>query len=380
MLQQPEDRLGDEPEDAVVDGQLEARREFLEVLLDLRTGVQGGAGFRLGAGGDAEARAGEADDVVALAVLAGLQDVVVALGGNPGGDEVVLQPGDPAALHGFLEALLVHVLHRHFLVGLGRRPQRGAEVGGGAGGGGRRRVIAVVALELGEQVAAPRLATLVVDLVADAELVLAAGEDEALDVVDAAFAVGEFDTQLVLAVGQLVFRLGAAPQRAAAGLVRRIAADQAALRQVGALATVIEQLERHVRTILATRVLRQGQLDDVAAARVDGQVEDVGAHVDQLIADGRSGQGRRLGAVSLGSRHVLIGDGTGGRGIRQRRCSGRSGNFGFWQGGLSVVLVPLKDHQVGHDCQGDDQDRAFDIHDYSAIEVGRVGETGGTGS
>jgi hypothetical protein len=40
----------------------------------------------------------------------------------------------------------------------------------------------------------------------------------------------------------------------------------------------------------------------------------------------------------------------------------------------------LQDHEVGHDCQGDDQDRTLDIHDYSAIEGERDFLTGGTGS
>ena len=51
-----------------------------------------------------------------------------------------------------------------------------------------------------------------------------------------------------------------------------------------------------------------------------------------------------------------------------------------WQGSLAIVLVPLQDHEVGHDCQGDDQDRTLDIHDYSAIEGERDVLTGGTGS
>lgn len=47
MLQQPEDRLGDEPKETVVDGQFQARGEFLQVLLEFRAGIQGQVGFTL---------------------------------------------------------------------------------------------------------------------------------------------------------------------------------------------------------------------------------------------------------------------------------------------------------------------------------------------
>lgn len=153
MLQQPEDRLGDEPQEAVVDGQFQAWGQLLELGLDLRTGIQHGAGFDLAAGRYAQGRAGVADDVVALAVLASLDDVVVRLGRNPGGHEVVLQPGNPAAGHIFFQSTFVHVLHRDLLVRLGRCPQRSTQVGGSAGGGAGGRIGAGVTLELGKHVA-----------------------------------------------------------------------------------------------------------------------------------------------------------------------------------------------------------------------------------
>ncbi len=82
ILQQPEDRLGDEPQEAVVDGQLQTRRQLLELVLDLRTGVQGGAGSGAGADRHAQLRADETDDVVALAVLAGRDLLVSSLAGT----------------------------------------------------------------------------------------------------------------------------------------------------------------------------------------------------------------------------------------------------------------------------------------------------------
>ena len=66
---------------------------------------------------------------------------------------------------------------------------------------------------------------------------------------------------MLLAVGQLVAFLFSGVQRTTGGAgIRAIGAGQAALREVDALATVVEQLERNVRMILATWVLRQVQL------------------------------------------------------------------------------------------------------------------------
>src|SRR5690606_22570518 len=402
-FQQPEDRLSEEPQEAVVDGQLQARRQGAQVFLQLGTGVEDGTGFAFAAGSDLHGRAGKADDVVALAVLAGLYQIAAVLARHPGGDEVMLQPGDPAALHGFLEGLLVDVLHRHLLVGFFTGPQRCTQVGCSAGSGGRGRIAAVVTLELGKQVAAPGLIALVVDQVAHVDLigrridaarlrqllltrralrVEATLEAVTLDVADAVFAVGKIDDKDVLTFGHLVALFLAGPQSTATGFVRSVLANQAALRQVGALAAIVEQLERHVRAILTARVLRQAQLHDIATTRVDGQVEYVGLDADQLVADGCgrcNGCSSRLGGHGCGD---VVAAGAGGcrRRIGQgRRRSSRGTNLG-WQGSLAIVLVPLQDHEVGHDCQGDDQDRTLDIHDYSAIEGERDVFTGGTGS
>ena len=401
-LQQPEDRLGEEPQEAVVDGQLQARRQGAQVFLQLGTGIEDGTGFALGAGSDLHGRASEADDVVALAVLAGLDQVAGILARHPGGDEVMLQPGYPATLDGFLEGVLVDVFHRQLLVGLVRGPDGGAQVGGGAGRGGRGRIATAVTLELGEQVAAPGLVALVVDQVTNVDLVggridaarllqllltgralrvQAALEAVALDVADAVFAVGQVDNQAVLAFGQRIALLLAAPQGTAAGFVRGVLADQAALGQIGALAAVIEQLEGDVRAVLTAGVLRQTQLHDVATTRIDGQLEHVGLDPNQLVA---GGSGRRHGS-SAGLGHGsgdVIAAGAGGCRWRVRQV-GRRGVRGAYlgrQGCLAIVLVPLQDHEVGHDCQGDDQDRALDIHDYSAIEGDRDVFAGGTGS
>lgn len=194
-------------------------------------------------------------------------------------------------------------------------------------------------LSLGEQVAAPGLAALVVDQVADADLIgvfidaldlllglflvraigfQATVEGEALDVVDTVVAEAQVHDQFVLAVGQLVAALRTVEQRAAgAAGVRAVGTGEAALRQVGTFATVVEQRERHVRTVQAARILQQAELDDIAATGIDGQVEDVGLHLDQLVADrNRLVGGFAAGRTALGSGNVTAGA-RGGRSVRQ---------------------------------------------------------------
>ncbi|MCY1424124.1 hypothetical protein D9M71_398600 [compost metagenome] len=287
----------------------------------------------------------------------------------------MLQPGDPAALHGFLELLLVHVLGGHFQVGLLGGPYRGAEIGGNTGGGGGGRIRAGVALELGEQIAVPGLGALVVDHIAHIHLVgvgidaldlllrlfllaavslQTAMEGEALQVVDAVAVEVQIDDQLVLAIGKLIAGLGAGIERPPlAGGIRTVAAGQAALAEVGALLVVLEQRERDVRTILTQRVLQQAQLHDVATARVDRQAEHVGLHLDQLVA-GRCGLfGRQGGSGALRSRYIGTGSGRH-RSIRQAlgAVADRSGLRR--QFGLAVILVPLENQHVGDGGQGDD--------------------------
>ena len=232
----------------------------------------------------------------------------------------MLQPGDPATLHAFTQIAFIHVTHGDLAIRLVLGPQRSAKIGSGAGGGARGRVTAVVALELAEQVTGPGLSALVVDQVVHLERIVAALEGETLDVVDTIGAVFQIDDHLVLTFGQLVFAFLAAVLRTTARLVRAVA-DQAALCLVDTLAAALEQLERHIGTILPTRVLRQMQFDDVAAARIDGHIQHVAAHTNQLAARRVSRQS--AGLLLAGNRgHVASGAFTvGGRAIRKSRCA-----------------------------------------------------------
>lgn len=116
--------------------------------------------------------------------------------------------------------------------------------------------------------------------------------------------------------------------------------------------------------------LGEAELDDIAATGIDGQVEDVGLHLDQLVADrNRLVGGFAAGRAALGSGNVTAGA-RGGRSVRQA-LRGVHRSAGGGQLRLTVILVPLENQQVGHDCKGDDENRALNVHGYSAIEKGR---------
>src|SRR5690606_39361203 len=160
---------------------------------NLGTGIELGTDDRLLPGGHIHRGADETDQVVALAVLAGLIDVLAIGGGHPGADEVVLQPGGPATGHGLAQVALVHVLELELLIGTIGAPVGGAEEGGHAGGGGARRIATAITLDLTVETADPGLDALVVDQVVDLDQILAPGEGTTLGVVAAVVAAVFFD-------------------------------------------------------------------------------------------------------------------------------------------------------------------------------------------
>ena len=125
---------------------------------------------------------------------------------------------------------------------------------------------------------------MVVDQVSDIQVVQTTIEAEALDVVDAVEAEFQVDVQLVLAISQLITLLfGRINRTTGSTRIRTIGAGQAALRQISTFTTVIEQLERNIRMVLATWIQRQFQLRDIATLRVDSQVEHIRFHLDEVF-------------------------------------------------------------------------------------------------
>src|SRR3546814_11838057 len=104
---------------------------------------------------------------------------------------------------------------------------------------------------MAEQVTCPGLTALVVDQVGHVQRIVTALEGETLDVVDSISIVCQIDDHLILTFGQLVLAFLTAVLRTPAGLVRAVA-DQAALCFIDSLTTTLEQLARHIGTILTT--------------------------------------------------------------------------------------------------------------------------------
>ena len=178
---------------------------------------------------------------------------------NPGADKVVLQPGNPATGHALAQLLVVQVGQTQLGVGVIGTPVGGTEEGGHTGCGRAGRITTAIALDLTKQAAAPGLRALVVDQVADVDQIAATGEGEALGEIHAVAAGFQVNNQLLLAVCQSVAVLLDTVACTAGGLVRALLPCQTTLSNVGTVTRLFQQLERQIRTILAGRILRQGE-------------------------------------------------------------------------------------------------------------------------
>ena len=353
-----EDRLGQEPQPAVVHGHVKAGADRFQAILDLGTGVElrvehlflAGLNFR---------RGGHEAQQVFVAVLAVQGGVGVApLGiGNPGGHEIVLEHGDPAALLGEPQRLVLHVVERQLVVGLVLAPVRRAQVGGHGNEalGAFARVFAAVPFDLAVERALPGLAAVVADNMADPDQVAAALEGIAFDDLHpAALAQGEIHVEFFLAVLQAVAVLPGLPGGAAFGGVGAVLADQPALRHIGPAGVVLQQNERLIRGVRVARVFRQGHANDVAAQGIDLQGQHIGIHFNALLGVTALGvRGRRLGLLLAGGfRHGALGA------VRLRQRVAVIGGGGVVGQGLflghrrglrgHIVPLPRLDHQVGN--------------------------------
>ena len=352
VIEQPEQRVGDEPQPAEVDGQLQVRCHGLKPLLHLGTHVEGGTQGGVGARRQGLGLAGEGGDVAVLAVGGGVEEVVLLLRRYPGGGEVVLDDRDPAALDlAVLEVACLDVLEVDLLVAVLRRGVRRAEEGTHAHLGASGRIRVVVAGQLADEACADRLLASVGKQVADVDRVVVTAEGEALDDVDAIDGGGHVHLQAVLAVGQAVLGLLGREGNTTAVAVKlqSRACDVAQGAVVG---------QQHVGPvpILAHQMLGEGGVDDVAALGVDTHVEDVGDDRNEISTVGS-------GLVAAGQ---LAADIIGRAGRRQAFRSGGVGTVGGRVAGdrrsirgagrLTIVLVPLHHDQVGEHRQGDQQE------------------------
>ncbi|AHF65154.1 hypothetical protein PCH70_00010 [Pseudomonas cichorii JBC1] len=294
----------------------------------------------------------------------------------------MLEPCNPATLDCFFQRSLVDIFHRHFFVRLCSCPQGSTQVGGSASGSGRRRIGTGITLQLCKQIARPWLSTLVIHNVGDNNIVQATFEGETLDVIDAVISEFQLDDQIVLAIVQLISLLWRRINRTTGSTcIRSVGTGQATLCQKSTLATIVEQLEWNIRAVLTTWIQGKTKLNHVTTYRIDRQIEHVGLDLNQVLArcDWRFQRRCDIGRCSTWNIGICRTISTSSR-IRYSRCGCAGCNILGRHGSLAVVLVPFQNPDVGHDCQGDDQDRAFNIHDYSAIEEEREVGTGGTGS
>src|SRR5690606_36082295 len=163
-------------------------------------------------------------------------DLALGAVGNPGGQEVVLDHGNPAAVFGQTQVGFLHVLEAQLVVGLLAVPVGRAQVcrHGREAAGGLARVVAAVTLDLAVQRTLPGAAAIVADDVRLTNQVAATLEGEALDDIHpVGLAQGQVDVQFVLAVEQLVFALFGLPGGATFGAVGAVGANNATLCHIG---------------------------------------------------------------------------------------------------------------------------------------------------
>jgi hypothetical protein len=368
--QQPEQRLRQHGEPAVVLDQFEAGRELAQLVLFLRAGEQARVERLRGPRGQRAERHDHADRVLVGVDLA-REELArpFFVGGRtqqPGAREIVLHHRDPAVVGGGVVVGLVgggallDVLEVDLLelgrIGVDRRAGEGEIEARLAG----RRV--AVAYELVIQLRHHRHGRGVDHVVPDRHHVAASLEGVGLDQLDAAdLGRLELDLEPVLAVLQRELARHQAEHRQVIGQRRAaLRGDQAGLRLVEPAGRLVEQHDVLV-AIGVVGLLQQFEANHRAPQRVDGGLDQIGRDVDLLrlqrdagrsrsIDDSRRwrGDGRRQGA----------GDGGRCRTGRRRATGHGLRHLGpAEQRGLSVVLVPRipqqdERHREHHPQQG----------------------------
>ncbi len=353
-----ENRLGQEPQPAVVHGHIKAGADRFQTVLDFRAGVEFGVEDFFFAGLDFRGRGYEPQQVfVAVFAVQGGIGVPALRVGNPGGYEIVLQHGDPAAFLGEPKRLVLHIVEGQLVVRRVLAPIGGAQIGGHGNKalGAFTRVFAAVTLDLAVQGALPGLVAVVADNMADADQVAAALEGITLDDLHAAaLAQGEIHIEFFFAFPQAVVFLPGLPGGPAFGGVGTVLTHQPALRHIGPAGVVLQQHEGLVRGVRVAGVLGQGHPLDITAHRIDLQGQHVGFHLDALFraTAPRAGAGRRSLFVRGRFRHGTLGAVRLGQWIAVVGSGGVVGQVLFLghRRGLRGDIVPLPglDHQVGN--------------------------------
>src|SRR5690606_35684440 len=90
---------------------------------------------------------------------------------HPGSNKIMLQPCNPATLDILHKLFVVHGAHFDFFVWLVWSPDRSTKVGSSSGSGSGRWIALTITLDLCQQAALPCFFTLVVNQIADLNLI-----------------------------------------------------------------------------------------------------------------------------------------------------------------------------------------------------------------
>ena len=353
--QHPEQRRCDHGQPAVVDHQVEARRDAFELVLLLRTGVQAGGDRAFRARGDRGHRQDHAGGEQVVAERTGEILALHALLRQPGADEIVLHHRHPAIARRLRELGIAvgDVLELHLLELVGVGKERRSSEGSHAEGLDLLGRIAVAG-ELEIRMRRDRLTTLVDDLVGHVDQVATAMEGHHLGDLHAVLlgrAQSQFDR--VLAVLQAQFAGRKLEHRL---VVRQALTDQAGLGGVlVAHAAVVEQHEVTGR-LAAGLVLLELEANDVAPLRRHFGAQQIG------LDDHARGCARSCGLLTRNS-------GLAGRCSAQRGCGhGTVGRRGDTRGGLLrrhrrlVMLEPAVPQHDQRKGKNQEEDEAALIH------------------
>ena len=379
FLKQPEQRLRQDRELAVVGRALQFRSGLFQLLLQLGADEE-----PLVDPGPAARRDGlrRTDDPQQVVLVLHLQRVTVGLARlrDDGRDEVVLQRRDPAAGHGLGELLVFLVVHVQLAVLLAVVHGRSAEsIAFDIEHRSFDRHPVAQQLRIGRQ--RHGLGGRVDDVVTDIDRITASAQDKRLGDRQA-LPVGpaERNAQLLLARLQAIFVPCRGELRLVVGLRTAGLAggqpglvDEKRIRAVG-----VEKPDLEVGIVLLERIIEQVRAHDVAAGERDVHVEHIRHHMDhragrELAACGHGAFGRRCrrtprrGRVDrrqrLGKRRRGAIAGRRGRRCR-RRCRGRAG-----RSRPAIVLHPGIAVQPDEEQQADPEEYARVIHVGSLVSA-----------
>src|SRR5690606_9840365 len=268
-----EQRQTNKPQGTVINGALKVRCNFLEAVDILGPGIELGRDYALLSRCHLMSRAGESkQELIGVGQFAQEKAVSFISLGNPGGDEVMLNHGHPAALVIEGQRAFGNIAEIEFSVLFVRRGGGGSQEPADTKTGAAARNV-IVALDLPIKVGGPQLVAAVGHQVGEINQVIATVEGIAFGDGHVTLLQTEVYIQAVAAIIQNKFGLLYCKHRSLTiGQIGGVGANQAALRDVHHGLVAVEQ-HQWVRTVQLIRVAQQGDFDDIAAVSIDKHFE-----------------------------------------------------------------------------------------------------------